>query len=897
MLMGSLRVERQIPESSSFAALIENPTNKPLKPRCLMKPYPKKPSRAHADPGLRVPSPGNVSRLGVVAILAVGLASSSAAPVAMSDSLQGWTGNSTTQLPTGSGLEVGNTGTGEQINFDTLGAKFGVNNDGDPTVFNHPGPDGILGTPDDRSNADVNASGVPGRNSIRTIDKTYATVNFDAYVTLDTLGTNLEAWLGMGSASYSGWNEPPDTGDAVWLKLRNGVEFWNLTGSANFVDGVKAGPTNKFAVGGGNWTATGPVRMKMSYNAAAKTAIFSFDVGYDGTFVADKTLAPVSTKGLFGEKGSAIFFGTRSNAIMKDFLIDNVSPAGPPPPAPTDLALTLKDWTGTSQSNRPAQASFLTAAGLEAAFVWADGDGAWERVTFDTTNGATFGVGNAGIEGRNTIRTIEQNYDTVSFVSQITIQSLGTDFEGIFGLGSGNFKGGGGPTAPVDNAVYLRLRDNNVEEVYSGVKVGPSSTTTPVSVTGDFGASAPIRMQMVYNIKSRTAVFSFDTAYDGSTFTPDVTLAPISTADILKGSRASVFFSGRSNVVFSDFSITKFTALPFDIDLSLKDWTGTSQSNQPAQASFLTAAGLEAAYVWGGGEAWEQVNFNSSGANFGVVKDTTEGRNTIRTIENDYDSVSFDAFVTVSSLGTNFEAWLGLGNGNKVGWQGNSGADSVLLNLRSNAGDQLYESTKVSGTGTTNNTQWGAYGATAPLRMKMSYDAVAKTATFSFDNNYDGVTFTPDYTLDSVDTSDLWTGTQSARVFFGSRSAAILTDFKVTKTTATSDFTSWASSQVPQVTGGPTGDSDNDGVQNLVEYALIDGGERGSFDSATQTVSFTKRAAPYGTDITTTIEESDDLGISDAWLPVTPTVSGNTISYTLPTGKAKVFSRLKVIQN
>jgi len=114
----------------------------------------------------------------------------------------------------------------------------------------------------------------------------------------------------------------------------------------------------------------------------------------------------------------------------------------------------------------------------------------------------------------------------------------------------------------------------------------------------------------------------------------------------------------------------------------------------------------------------------------------------------------------------------------------------------------------------------------------------------------------------------------------------------------TSDFASWALDN--DVIGGPAGDSDNDGIPNLVEYALIDGGERGSFDSATRTVSFTKRASPYGTDVTTTIEESDDLGITDRWETVTATVVGDTMSYTLPApspSQPRVFARLKVSQN
>lgn len=861
-----------------------------------MKLFPKKPTDACGESGLCVFSSPNVMRFSVVAILSASLVHSHADPVAMSNTLTGFTGNSTIQLDTGSGLEVATTNTDEQINFDISGARFGVNKDGDP---NDPAPGA-------GSNADVNASGTPGRNSIRTIDKTYATVNFDAFVTIEDMGTNFEAWIGMGSQTVTGWNEPSAAGDAVFMKLRDGVEFWDLNGYANYASAYKSGPSSAFGVGGGSWSPSTPVRMKMSYTAASKTVVFSIDESFDGiTFVADKTLAPVSTKGLFGEKGSAVFFGSRSGAIMKDFVIQNVSPAGSPPPPPADLDVSLKDWTGSSQSEFPAQWSDLTSAGLEAAFVWSGGVGAWERVEFDASNGATFGVGNGGIEGRNTIRTIEQNYDSVSFVSQITIQSLGDNFEGIFGLGSGNFTGGTVPTAPASNAVYLRLRDGEdvpddpetpeneqvYTQLYSGVKVGPTSTTS-TDVAGDFGASTPIRMQMIYNNKAKTAVFSFDNDYDGVTFTPDVTLAPIATGDILKGSRASVFFSGRSNVVFSDLSITQFSTLPVDVDLSLKDWTGTSQSNRPAQASFLTAAGLEAAYVWADGDgAWERVAFDASGATFGVGNDSEAGRNSIRTIENDYDSVSFEAFVTVSSLGTNLEAWLGLGNGDKYSW-GGPNADSVFLNLRS---DQFYQSTKVSGSGTTNETVNGDFGATVPIRMKMSYDATAKTATFSFDNNYNG-TFSADYTLAPVDTSNLFAGSTSARVFFGARSNAVLSDFMITKTTASStDFAAWALAS--GITGGASGDSDNDGVSNLVEYALIDGGERGSFDAATGTVSFTKRAAPYGTDLTTTIEESDDLGVSDPWESVAAAVNGNILSYTLPSGKTKVFTRLKVSQN
>jgi hypothetical protein len=60
------------------------------------------------------------------------------------------------------------------------------------------------------------------------------------------------------------------------------------------------------------------------------------------------------------------------------------------------------------------------------------------------------------------------------------------------------------------------------------------------------------------------------------------------------------------------------------------------------------------------------------------------------------------------------------------------------------------------------------------------------------------------------------------------------------------------------------------------------------------TLSFDKRQ-PLDTDLTYVIEESDDLGISDPWAAVTPTVNSSTaISYALPTTGQKLFTRLKV---
>ena len=79
---------------------------------------------------------------------------------------------------------------------------------------------------------------------------------------------------------------------------------------------------------------------------------------------------------------------------------------------------------------------------------------------------------------------------------------------------------------------------------------------------------------------------------------------------------------------------------------------------------------------------------------------------------------------------------------------------------------------------------------------------------------------------------------------------------------ASNDYASWASAN--GVTGGVNGDSDNDGIKNLVEYALADG-TSGTYIGGT--LSFTKRGGIYGTDITYSIEESTNLSV---WTPRPP---------------------------
>lgn len=113
------------------------------------------------------------------------------------------------------------------------------------------------------------------------------------------------------------------------------------------------------------------------------------------------------------------------------------------------------------------------------------------------------------------------------------------------------------------------------------------------------------------------------------------------------------------------------------------------------------------------------------------------------------------------------------------------------------------------------------------------------------------------------------------------------------------DFYAWATAN--SVTGGPNGDSDNDGIRNLVEYALALNpaafdGQAGSYNPATGVISFTKRQdAIENGDVTYIIQTSNNL---IDWTPAVTHAAGNTdasISTTLALDGAKKFARLAVI--
>jgi autotransporter-associated beta strand protein len=242
-----------------------------------------------------------------------------------------------------------------------------------------------------------------------------------------------------------------------------------------------------------------------------------------------------------------------------------------------------------------------------------------------------------------------------------------------------------------------------------------------------------------------------------------------------------------------------------------------------------------------------------------------------------------------------------------------SGLNTYIGNTLVNAGSlTLANGGQLAFKPTTNNTSNRILDASPVLLPTPALNSVSLNGSFAIDLSTAAVASGNTWTLvdaasvsavhgatfsvvgfDDSDLDNIWTMADSfANRWSYSEATGVLS-------VVPSAYTIWiTASSVPANQRGLLSDPDNDGLSNLEEYAIagsdpaVANGSLGIF--ATGTLSFDKRQ-PLDADLTYVIEESDDLGISDPWAAVTPTVNSSTvISYTLPTAGEKLFTRLKV---
>lgn len=222
----------------------------------------------------------------------------------------------------------------------------------------------------------------------------------------------------------------------------------------------------------------------------------------------------------------------------------------------------------TGNSSVPATQTALAAANLEVS----DLETTAALVNFGA-QGVTFGNSQPVNEGRNYIRTVDDDYANFSFVAEITMVANNIDENnGYFGFGAGI------PALPITlgyrtpdwttpNSSVMYWGENSLE--FPTFQTNVNDNTTPANDTGRgtfTSTDAPgqgngsHRIQIAYDWFAKKATISLDINYAGGPFTADLT-APIINTLPLYGpdgwptEPARVYFGGDRDVIFKDLSI------------------------------------------------------------------------------------------------------------------------------------------------------------------------------------------------------------------------------------------------------------------------------------------------------------------------------------------------------
>jgi hypothetical protein len=225
----------------------------------------------------------------------------------------------------------------------------------------------------------------------------------------------------------------------------------------------------------------------------------------------------------------------------------------------------------------------------------------------------------------------------------------------------------------------------------------------------------------------------------------------------------------------------------------------TGDSTQPATVSAVAAAGFNFSNDGVGTTAPPaasvyKVQFDATGAKFGVGQLVNVGRNYMRTVATDYDNTSFVAEVTITTPDIdNQNAYFGLGSGDanndffrtpdrgspaaSIMYWGENEVDTPTFQIVRNNDGQSGDAALPAAPGFGNGTH----------RVRLAYDWFQKKATFSLDLNYAGGPFTADVTAPAVSVLSLYTSgtgffSEPGRIFFGGDLGTTFKDFAVTVT-------------------------------------------------------------------------------------------------------------------
>jgi len=284
-----------------------------------------------------------------LALITLGLAASTAsAAISFSNSLSGFTGNSTQPATQMAVAGVGGAGF-------TFHSTLGFTEDPPPTdPYTYPNIDPTVVFDSEGAHFGSLIFGFEGRNYMRTVQEDYADYGFVAEVTFVTTDIDLQdAYFGLG-AGQAAYFRTPD-----WISRNPSVMYFGETNLGDprvityYTNNLPLGPVDPGAVSTpAPELDSGTHRVRLDYNWLLKTATFSFDFDYDGTFEADVMGQSVNVLLLYDTPSTVgwpteparIFFGGNDGTVFKDFSVNLTSPKMLMGDFDSSGALTAADW-------------------------------------------------------------------------------------------------------------------------------------------------------------------------------------------------------------------------------------------------------------------------------------------------------------------------------------------------------------------------------------------------------------------------------------------------------------------------------------------------------------------------------------------------------------------------
>lgn len=340
-------------------------------------------------------------------------------------------------------------------------------------------------------------------------------------------------------------------------------------------------------------------------------------------------------------------------------------------------------------------------------------------------------------------------------------------------------------------------------------------------------------------------------------------------------------FGGTGTAQEGTFTISSGTA---DLAGTGDFWIGYSQNNADASFTGTGSVVLDGGTLQTSRTLTEFNYLAANDANSSVVLNGGTLKAGASDNANWIANGAIDSVTTTSSL-TNVDT-NGRSMGISAAISGTGGITKSGTGTLTLGGLNSYTGETSIAAGTLSVTQNGALANEAAVRLA-SDEAVLDLA-FSGSDTVDRL-----YIGGTEQASGIW-GSLSSNATHKTAKITGSGTLTVTNGISSGSFSTWATEN--NVTGGASGDSDGDGISNLLEYALAlnpaaSDGSAGTINAGT--VSFEKRAVAVANgDVTYTMQISNNLV---DWTSVTPTTNtGTNITYILPTEATKTFSRLMV---